>query len=75
MHSALQITLDFYFQTVPEFVAEEKELLGQPPLNITPSTYSSYCHDNTWILAYALNDTLNSKSISTLLNIAVAIPC
>ena len=48
-------------QTVKEFVVEESELLGQPPLNVTASSLSSYCHDNTWALAYAINDTLNSK--------------
>ena len=50
-----------FLQTVPEFLGKEEQLIGQPPLNITRSTYSSYCHDNTWILAHALNRTLMSK--------------
>ena len=59
-------SLPFYvFQTGGEFLAAEQKFLGLPPLNITFfPTYSQYCHDATWTLAYALNKTLDSEMMN-----------
>ncbi len=44
---------------------KEQEFFGQPPLNFKISQYSSYCHDAAWTLAFALNNTINSKLFKT----------
>ncbi len=66
-----------FFQTGGEFLAREQKFLGQPPLNLTFLEYSQYCYDATWMLAYALNNTLNSKyphSVNEVANPCIYLP-
>ena len=39
----------------------QQEYLGVPPFNLNVSEFAPHCHDATWTLAYALNETLTSE--------------
>ena len=46
-----------------QFHNEEKQHLNLPPFNFTRSSFSRYCYDATWALAWSLNKTMKGISI------------
>ena len=50
-----------FLQTGRQYYDEEQNHLGVPPLYLEQFNYSQYCHDATWTLAYALNQTVNGN--------------